>query len=452
MVAQRIEYAKRADGKRTALSIFGSGPHLVVPPGWISHLEWREFDPYIDAFLGRLAESCTVVVYDRHGCGLSDRNRTDFSYEADVLDLEAVVDHLGLQKFPLFGISAGGPVSLLYTSRHSERVSRLVLYGTTAGYAAGEHPRDEASRAALAAFVRANWGIASKTLAIVFFPSGADQETLDRFARLQRISTTAETAARLLEGMASDLRPLLQRMTLPVLVCHRRGDQAVSFAAGRELAALLPNARFLPLDGDMHHPAYGDTESVLQPALQFLAEDGEPTPPGPRSQGGLQTLLFTDIEGHTPMMQRLGDARGRDVLREHERRVREALRAHGGSEIKAMGDGFLATFGSVQKALECAIALERAFAAAGKLAGNEQVRLRIGLNAGEPIAEDDDVFGSSVILAARVASKAEGGQVYVTNVVRELAAGKGFLFADAGEFELRGFEEAVRLWELRWEA
>jgi class 3 adenylate cyclase len=167
------------------------------------------------------------------------------------------------------------------------------------------------------------------------------------------------------------------------------------------------------------------------------------------------------------MMQRLGDAEGREVLREHERLTREALAAHGGAEVKTMGDGFMASFGSAQKALECAIALQRAFGQAGKLAiGQEAIesvrpealegrteaplRVRVGINAGEPIAEDDDLFGASVILAARTAAKAQGGEILVTDVVRQLVAGKGFVFADRGETEMRGFDEPVRLFEVRW--
>ena len=147
------------------------------------------------------------------------------------------------------------------------------------------------------------------------------------------------------------------------------------------------------------------------------------------------------------MMSRLGDDRGRDILREHERLTRGALAAHGGSEVKTMGDGFLASFGSPQKALDCATELQRTFAEG---IGGQPLRVRIGVNAGEPIAEDDDLFGASVIAAARIASRAEGGQVLVSNVVRELVTGKGFLFADTGEHVLRGFEDPVRIWELRW--
>jgi len=139
------------------------------------------------------------------------------------------------------------------------------------------------------------------------------------------------------------------------------------------------------------------------------------------------------------------------VLREHERIVREALRAHGGSEVKALGDGFMASFGSASQALKCAVAMQHAFAEHNETAG-EPIRVRIGLNAGEPIAEQEDLFGTAVNLAARIAAQAAGGEILVANVVRELAAGKGFLFADRGEVALRGFDDPVRLYEVRWES
>ncbi len=147
------------------------------------------------------------------------------------------------------------------------------------------------------------------------------------------------------------------------------------------------------------------------------------------------------------MMRRLGDVKGREVLREHERITREALRAHGGTEIKAMGDGFMASFNSAQSALVCAIDLQKAFSARQ----GEPLRVRVGINAGEPIAEDDDLFGSSVIIAARIAALASGGQILASNVVRDLVTGKDFLFTDNGERTLKGFDEPVRTWELRWQ-
>ncbi|MCI0883896.1 MAG: adenylate/guanylate cyclase domain-containing protein, partial [Chloroflexi bacterium] len=160
--------------------------------------------------------------------------------------------------------------------------------------------------------------------------------------------------------------------------------------------------------------------------------------------------LFTDVEGSTPLTQRLGDAKARELLREHERMVREALKAHGGSEVKTMGDGFMTSFGSATKALECAIAIQRAFAERNDSA-EEPIKVRIGLNAGEPIAEDEDLFGTTVNMAARICAKAGGGEILAPIVVRELVAGKEFLFSDRGETELRGFEDPVRVFEVSWQ-
>jgi class 3 adenylate cyclase len=166
--------------------------------------------------------------------------------------------------------------------------------------------------------------------------------------------------------------------------------------------------------------------------------------------GGLRVILFADLEKHTNMMQRLGDDRGREVLREFEAITREALASYGGEEIKTMGDSFMASFSSATRALECSVALERAFQTRNETA-SEPLHVRVGLSAGEPIEEDDDLFGSSVIMAARIADQAEGDEIILANVVRELAAGKGFLFADRGEAVLRGFEDPVRLYELKWQ-
>ena len=157
-------------------------------------------------------------------------------------------------------------------------------------------------------------------------------------------------------------------------------------------------------------------------------------------------MLFTDLVGHSEMMSRLGDDRGRAVLREHETITRNTLRQHGGTEVKTMGDGFMASFGSVTKALECAIALQRAFAERE----GEPLSVRVGLNAGEPIEEGGDLFGATVILASRIAAKADGGEILVADTVRGLCSGKGFLFSDRGEFVAKGFEEPVRVYEVRW--
>jgi class 3 adenylate cyclase len=189
--------------------------------------------------------------------------------------------------------------------------------------------------------------------------------------------------------------------------------------------------------------------SVLDAVERFEEADERRKAARRPASGGLATILFTDVEGSTALTQRLGDAAAREVLREHERITREAIRDHHGSEIKATGDGFMASFSSATRALECAIAIQNSVDAQHSTV-NSQLRIRIGLNAGEPIAEDDDLFGTAVIVAARIAALAQGGEILVSDVVRQLVAGKQFLFNDRGEHPLKGFEDPVRVFEVRW--
>ena len=163
------------------------------------------------------------------------------------------------------------------------------------------------------------------------------------------------------------------------------------------------------------------------------------------------TILFTDVEGSTALTERLGDAKAREVLRTHERLVRDGLKRHGGVEVKTMGDGFMASFTSASRALECAITVQHALAARNESA-DEPILVYMGLNAGEPIEEEQDLYGTAVNQAARIAKEARGGEILASDVVRQLVAGKGFLFADRGELALRGFEEPVRVFEVGWEA
>ena len=245
------------------------------------------------------------------------------------------------------------------------------------------------------------------------------------------------------EGFWSlDVTQILGDLSCPCLVMHR---QSLFFPVEQStrLAAAIPDGRLIVLPGPGGVPWAGDTEAVIDAVEGFLLPERQRTTTGPSA---FRTVLFTDLVGHTEMMSRLGDDRGRDVLREHERITREVLKANGGTEVKSMGDGFMASFGSVTSAVECAIALQRAFAEHE----GESLNVRVGLNAGEPIEEDGDLFGATVILASRIAAKAEGGEILVADTVRGLCSGKGFLFADRGEFVAKGFEEPVRVYEVRW--
>jgi class 3 adenylate cyclase len=203
------------------------------------------------------------------------------------------------------------------------------------------------------------------------------------------------------------------------------------------------------LDGESSAPYLGDTEAVLRAIDEFLGE-GDYVGRRVGAPSGLVTILFTDMVDSTALTQRLGDAKAQELVRTHNAIVRDSLKAHGGSEIKHTGDGIMASFPSASGALECAVAIQQAVAARAEEQPEVSLGVRIGLNAGEPVAEEQDLFGTAVQLARRICDHAEPGQILAPVVVRELAAGKGFLLADIGESELRGFEDPVRLYEVRW--
>ncbi len=168
------------------------------------------------------------------------------------------------------------------------------------------------------------------------------------------------------------------------------------------------------------------------------------------SDGGFRVVMFTDIAGSTALAGQLGDQRFHDVLKTHNAVIREALNRHAGTEVKHVGDGILASFVSVAQALGCAMAIQRAFAARNLNAEVQPIKVRVGLSAGEPVADHRDLFGTTVNLAARVCAFAQPGQILTSNVIRELSLGKPFVFSDIGEVELKGFAHPLRLHEVRW--
>lgn len=446
MTTQRIQFATTSDGVSIAVATSGEGPPLVLTPGWVSHLELNRHYPEMRAFYEALSQYRRVVSYDGRGTGLSDREVEDMSFTGRAKDIEAVADHLGLETFDLLGWSQSGPAAIAYAADHPDRVARLILYGTFARpFGVGR----EALCNALIALIRAEWSVGSKAIGEFVHPN-ADHEHEARMSLSFRQSSSAEVAAEILaEGMfRADVSHLLPKLSMPTLVLHRRDDSAVRFECGRQLASLIPNARLVPLPGDIHSLWDGDTESVLQAVAEFLDGEQRPATVEAPHVHGLVTILFTDMEGSTTLTQRVGDASAQEVLRTHNAIVRRAVQTHGGAIVKTAGDGFMVSFSSASKAVECAMVIQTALAQHNQERPELPIRVRMGLNAGEPIAEEQDLFGTAVIVASRIAERAQAGQILVSDVVRQLAAGKGFTFEERGRVTLKGFSERFRLYEV----
>ncbi|MDX1384919.1 MAG: alpha/beta fold hydrolase [Thermoanaerobaculia bacterium] len=254
---QDIRFCLTPDGVQLAYSTVGSGPALVKTANWLNHLEFDFESPVWRHVIRAMSRDRMLVRYDERGNGLSDWNAEDLSFERFVDDLETVVDALGLERFPLFGISQGCAVSVAYAVRHPDRVSHLVLHG---GYAVGwrlrGRPEDVARREALETLILQGWGLENPAFRQVFtslYVPDANEEQMRWFNDLQRISASPENAVRLWEVLSRiDVRDLLGSVRTPTLVLHSRNDGAVPFENGRYLAAHIPGARFVPLESRCH--------------------------------------------------------------------------------------------------------------------------------------------------------------------------------------------------------
>ena len=264
----QIRFCTSADGTRIGYATLGEGPPLVIVPPWGGDVARDWGSPDCRPALESLSRGRLFATFDRRGVGASQREVDVFSLEAQVADVEAVVDHLGLERFDLWGTLDGAAISVAYAVEHPERVSRLVLW---AAYPCGvEIVRPGAARG-LVELIRGNWSLARRAIAAVVFPSGPT-ELQGWFSESFRRCLSPEVAAKCVEFYATvDVRDLLPRVKAPTLVLHRRGDRNAPMSAAMAVAALVPDARFVALEGDMDHPLLGDT-SYLETLTQFLDE------------------------------------------------------------------------------------------------------------------------------------------------------------------------------------
>jgi pimeloyl-ACP methyl ester carboxylesterase/DNA-binding CsgD family transcriptional regulator len=260
-------------GRRIAWARSGDGAPLVLSGWWMSHLELNWRDPRFRAFVETLGRHRSVIRYDAPGTGVSAGDALpSANVEEQAAALAAVVEAAGAGPVDLFAASSGAPVAVAYAAAHPERVRSFVLYG---GYASGSGIADSRARRAIVDLVREHWGLGSRALADVFMPS-ADAEEREAFVAYQREAASADRAARSLEAVYRfDVTERLSRVRAPAVALHRREDRAIPFELGRELAAGLPEATFIALDGADHYPWFGDSAQLLRAALRALGvEDG----------------------------------------------------------------------------------------------------------------------------------------------------------------------------------
>lgn len=446
-----IRFALTEDEVSIAYSVHGSGPPLVLVRGWISHLDLQWLFPDYRLFMEALGRHFTVIRYDMRGNGLSERNVTGRLTMDDLaLDLHALTDALGVGPATYLATCYGGPIVARFARQAPGLVDRLILDGT---YARGEDlgsPEMRESVLSTVKLMETQPGVATTMLGYYTHPDGADQMRTEGRERLGREAISSEVAVELY-GLSFDLDASKDYINLdmPTLVTHRRESKSVPVALGRRVAALVPGASFVATEGRPHNPWDGDATEVLTTMGEFLGVHLE-AGYHPRVLVRPTVILFSDMVESTRVNERLGDSAAHAGTRAFQTITRQCLEMRGGRLVKSMGDGAMIEFPSVSQCIGCAIDMQESFAAFAAQNPDLDLQVRIGINAGEPLSEDDDLHGLVVSVAARICDQGLGGEILVSNVVRELALGKDFAFVDRGKTNLKGIGEPVHLYRVEY--
>lgn len=434
-----IRYAKSGD-VNIAYEVRGTGPlDLVHVPGWWSHLEVARENPA--PFIDRLASFARVIRFDKRGTGMSDRVSGPASLEQRMDDVRAVMDAAGSTRAALYGVSEGGPMSILFAATYPTRTSALILYGSyPRRVSAPDYPWAPSPEwwADYARKIEEHWGTDAFDIELRR-PSKADDDAARRWWVETRRRSMSPGAARALAEMNAqiDVRHVLPAVRVPTLILNVIGDRVSPVEGARYMAERIPNARLVEYPG-IDHTAPPETFALIADEIEeFLTGVRH----GPDPQRVLATVLFTDIVGSTRHAHELGDRRWRETLGTHHAAVRRLLELFKGREIDTAGDGFLATFDGPARAIRCAVAIRDAVRAAG-------VEVRAGLHTGECELFDGKLTGIAVHIGSRIAGLAGPGEVLASSTVHDLVAGSGIAFGPERIETLRDVPDKWRIYRV----
>ena len=428
-----IRYAKAGDVS-IAYRVMGEGPlDLIWVPGLASNIEIEWESPYRLRLFRRLASFSRLMVFDKRGMGLSERNVGAPTLEERMDDVRAVMDAVGSERAAVLGVSEGGPMSVLFAATYPERTVALVLYATLARSRRDvDYPHgNEQAFAELYRIFDDGWGTGESLR--VFARRLVDHKSSREFmGRVERASGTPRTMHAILDALVGlDVRHVLPTISVPTLVIHTTDDVCVPVGNGRWLAEHIREARFVEIPGE--HIAF-DVDQFADEVESFLTGRLHPVV----TDRVLSTVLFSDIVGSTERAASVGDRRWSEVLDQHDAVVGREIETHRGRLVKTTGDGVLATFDGPARAISCGCEIRDSLRPLG-------IDVRVGLHTGEVEIRGEDVGGIAVHMAARVQAHAEPGEVLVSRTVTDLVTGSGIDFVDRGEHELKGVPGIWRL-------
>jgi pimeloyl-ACP methyl ester carboxylesterase len=442
MTIPETRYAE-SGGVHIAYQVFGDGPIDIVHVSnwtWAVDLSWD--NPYLVSWLRAMGDIGRVIMFDMPGTGSSDPLPGDraTTLEEWMDTVGVVLDAVNVERAALVAQDTGGMMAMLFAAAHPERVSALVLIGSTARLnEAPDYPigyPNSLREQGLQWWLRV-WGTGDQYRLTT--PSLADNEDFVRLqARWERLVIPPSTAKLLFSLIADlDVRGVLESIRVPTLVLHRRGDRWIPVTHGRYLADHIPNARYVEVAGEDHFPFVGDMEALARELRSFLGATREHK--REEADRMLATVLFTDIVSSTERAAELGDRRWKELLDAHDRMVRQELERFRGREVKTTGDGFLAAFDGPGKAINAASTIRDGARRLG-------VEIRAGLHVGEVELRGQDIGGLAVHIASRVMSNASAGEILASSTVKDLVIGAGIEFEERGTHELKGIPGEWRLY------
>lgn len=428
----------RAGDVEIGYQVVGDGPvDLVWITGLVSNIDVMWEEPAWAALLRRLSEFCRLIVFDRRGCGVSDRGGSLVTptLEERMEDVLAVLDAAGSDQAVLFGFSEGGNLAALFAATHPERTMSVILWGTVARFRRDEaHPWGLHTEDEFTSFVEGmseQWGVretAGRAVSVWAPSMLGDERFADWVARFARQSMSRSHVAPMMRSLGDyDLVDVFPTVRVPALVVHRRDDVLTPVAHGRWIAERLPDARLAELPGADHYPFVGDVEDLVTEVEGFLVG---PRARRPRTRR-LLTVMRTDVVDVSAASTRLGDRAWRELREAYDRAVEDHLVRFSGWPVRALGEGGLAAFEGPARAVRCAVGIVEAAARLG-------LGARAGVHCGECEVVDDEVQGVAVHVGTRLAELADPGEVLASGTVHDLVAGSGLRFGAEREVELPG--------------
>jgi pimeloyl-ACP methyl ester carboxylesterase len=433
-------YAKSGDC-HIAYQVVGQGPlDVVFIPGFVSHVEHAWDAPWLAHFYRRIASFARLILFDKRGTGMSDAVPLQQlpTLEQRMDDVRAVMDAAGSQRAALVGVSEGGPLNLLFAATHPERTAAMVIIGSYARVAwAADHPFGTKPDEWRVLLERMEQGWGKGVLLSAFAPSLAqDAAARAWWARFQRQASSPGAAVAVMQmTYETDARPILSAIGVPTLILHRTEDRLLSVEHGRYLARHIPAAQYVELPGTDHFAFTGDADAYLDRIEEFLTGERH----AGESDRVLATVLFADIVGSTERAAQLGDSRWHALLDSFYGIARRQLERFRGREVDSAGDGFFATFDGPARAIRCGTAIGSGVRSLG-------LEVRVGVHTGECEVMGAKIGGIAVHIGARVAARADAGEVLVSGTVKDLVAGSGIAFDDRGAHVLKGVPGEWRLY------